>query len=119
LFDTNQFSRGEFTIMNKEVTEHLEVALNQVRALFLKGVTRIEAIKPGEKVPATDLAAELAAEQGQTGPQLYPLIKVLLNNYPGVIIRRGAHGGIYRPLATETQELDKPATNADDTVVQE
>jgi hypothetical protein len=104
LFDTNQFCLGEFTIMNKEVTEHLEVALNQIRTLFTKAAARIEAIKPGEKIPATDLAAELAAEQGQTGPQVYPTLLIFVKGYPGVEVRRGAHGGICRPLLSAPRE---------------
>lgn len=84
--------------MNQKVQEHIDAALNDVRGLFMKAVDRIEAIKPGEKIPATQLAEDLAKERGMTGPQLYPTLKVLLDNYPGVVIRRGAHGGIFRPL---------------------
>lgn len=97
--------------MNKEVMEHIEAALNEVRSLYMKAATRIEAIKPGEKIPATELAAELAKEQGQTGPQLYPTLKILTDNYPGVVIRRGAHGGIYRPLPTPAVDITVPPTN--------
>ena len=95
--------------MNKEVLEHIEAALSEVRALYMKAATRIEAIPPGGKTPATQLAEELAKEQGMTGPQLYPTLKIMLDNYPGVKIRRGAHGGIYRPLpeaAVDTTALD-------------
>lgn len=97
--------------MNNEVTQHVEEALNEVRALFLKAATRIEAIKPGEKIPATQLAEELAKEQSpdMTGPQLYPTLKILLENYPGVDIRRGAHGGIYRLLPGEVKGQKKTA----------
>lgn len=84
--------------MNNDVVLHLEKALNEVRVLFLKAATRIEALKPGEKVPATQLAEDLAKEHGQTGPQVYPTLKILLEGYPGVKILRGAHGGIHRPL---------------------
>lgn len=90
--------------MNEEVQKHLEAALNEVRAMFLKAAERIEEIKPGEKIPATQLADDLAKEQNETGPQLYPTLKKLLNGYPGVVIRRGAHGGIYRPLPNEMQK---------------
>lgn len=102
--------------MNKEVMEHIEAALTDMRALFMKAATRIEAIKPGEKIPATQLADDLAKEQGQTGPQLYPTLKRLTDGYPGVIIRRGAHGGIFRPLP-ETA-VDTTVTATDDGAVQ-
>jgi hypothetical protein len=87
--------------MNTEITNHIESAVDAVRALYLKAATRIEAIKPGEKIPATQLANELAVEQGTTGPALYPVLKMLLVNYPGVEIKRGATGGIYKLAAGE------------------
>jgi hypothetical protein len=74
--------------------QHVEVALDKVRAIYLKVVARIDALKPGEKVPATELAKLLASEIGMTGPQLYPTLKFLLEDYPGVKIRKGAKGGI-------------------------
>lgn len=102
--------------MNDAVMLHIDEALAQVRALFMKAATRIEAIKPGEKIPATQLAEDLAKEQGMTGPQLYTTIKhYLLDGYPGVDIRRGAHGGIFRlPVATAPAAVDKPASDAND-----
>lgn len=103
--------------MDDKVLQHIEEALNEVRALFMKAATRIEAIKPGNKIPATTLAEELAKEQGMTGPQIYPIIKLVLDDYPGVLIRRGAHGGIFRPVAgtkiVEQPVLDEPTIDAD------
>lgn len=100
--------------MNDAVMLHIDEALAQVRALFMKAATRIEAIKPGEKIPATQLAEDLAKEQGLTGPQLYPILKqYLLNQYPGVDIRRGAHGGIFR-LPAVAAVVDKPVSDAND-----
>jgi len=87
--------------MDEKVLKHIEDSLNEVRALFMKAAVQIEAIKPGEKIPATELAKMLAKEQGMTGPQLYPTLKIVLDDFPGVVIRRGAHGGIYRPLPDE------------------
>lgn len=89
--------------MNQEVQDHREKALNEVRTFFNKAIERIEAIKPGEKIPATQLAEDLAKEQSPdlTGPQVYPTLKILLDKYPGVDVRRGAHGGIYRLLPGE------------------
>ena len=99
--------------MNQEVEQHINDVLDEVRTLLVAAATRIETIKPGEKIPATDLAKDLAKERGMTGPQLYPILKFAeyLDKYPGVVIRKGAHGGIYRPLPGET--LAKPATDGD------
>lgn len=77
-------------------SQHIEGALAKIRVIFEKASGRIESIKPGEKIPATTLANEIAAEHGTTGPYLYPVLKYLLEGYPGVEIRRGAHGGIYK-----------------------
>lgn len=74
----------------------VEKTLATLRPIFEKASTRIEALKPGEKVPATTLASELAKELGMTGAQLYPTLKWLLDGYPGVDIRKGAHGGIVK-----------------------
>jgi hypothetical protein len=81
-------------------TQHVEDSLAKIRVIFEKASDRIEALKPGEKVPATKLAEELAKECGTTGPSLYPVLKYLLDGYPGVEIKRGAMGGIYRPMPT-------------------
>lgn len=97
--------------MNTEVEQHIEKALNDVRELFVKAATRIEALKPGEKVPATKLADTLAKEVGKTGAQIYPVLAYLTVGYPGIEVKRGAHGGLLRPLP-------KPATpvvSTDDT----
>lgn len=96
--------------MNNDVMLHIDKALDEVRVLYLKAAARIEAIKPGDKIPATKLAEELAAERGETCPQIYPTLKILLNDFPGVWIRKGAHGGIYRPTA---EELAKKAGKVD------
>lgn len=99
--------------MNNEVIAHVEQSINEVRSLYLKAATRIEAIKPGEKIPATQLAEDLAKEYGKTGPQIYPILLLLIKNYPGVVVRKGAHGGICRelPAATpvvKTSTADQP-----------
>ena len=97
---------------------HVEDALNKIRLIFKKAQNRIDAIKPGEKIPATALAEELAKEHGTTGPALYPTIKFLLDGYPGVEIKRGAHGGICRPLpATAPPVTVKVTEDVEDVVV--
>jgi hypothetical protein len=105
--------------MNQEVTQHIEEALNEIRSLFVKAATRIEALKPGEKIPATALAEDLARNiiqadgKPMTGPQLYPTLKVLFKGYPGVEIARGAHGGIKR-LPVATAPTAQPTADAED-----
>jgi hypothetical protein len=76
--------------------QHLEDALSKIRPIFEKAMERIDALKVGEKIPATKLADDLAKEVGMTGPSLYPTLKFLLDGYPGVDIRKGAHGGIIK-----------------------
>jgi|GEM_PF-6562988 len=89
---------------------HIDSSLSKIRSIFEKASTRIEALKPGEKVTATGLAKDLAEEVGMTGPQLYPTLKFLIDGYPGVKVSRGAHGGIERlpvPVAVKTDESDE------------
>ena len=77
-------------------TKHVEESLTKIRAIFEKASQRIEDLKKDEKIPATKLAEDLAVEFATTGPALYPVLKYLLNGYPGVDIKRGAHGGIIK-----------------------
>lgn len=74
--------------------QHIETALGKVRAIYEKASERIEALKTGEKVPATQLAKELALEFDTTGPALYPVLKILFDGYPGIVIKKGAQGGL-------------------------
>jgi hypothetical protein len=85
-----------------DTKQHLENALAKIRPIFEKAMERIDALKPGEKIPATKLADDLAKEVGMTGPALYPTLKFLFEGYPGVDVKRGAHGGIVKldPNAT-------------------
>lgn len=76
--------------------KHIEDSLNKIRIIFEKASQRIEDLNKDEKVPATKLAEDLAKEVGMTGPQLYPTLKFLFDGYPGVEIKRGAHGGIVK-----------------------
>ena len=41
--------------------DHVEASLNKIREIFVKASERIEALNPGDKIPATALAAELGA----------------------------------------------------------
>ena len=83
--------------MNKNITDHINLSLKKIEVLFNKAAAVIEALPPGGKVAATKLAEDLGKEVGMTGPALYPIMKVLLNeDYPGVKIKRGATGGIIK-----------------------
>lgn len=78
------------------VEEHINNSLGKVRVIFERASDRITALKKGEKVPATKLAEELSPEFGIAWAQLYPILKIMFDGYPGVKILKGAHGGIYK-----------------------
>ncbi len=82
--------------MNETIKAHVDQVLDDIRGIYLQAVERIEALRPGEKLPATSLAEDLARGLGLTGPQLYPIVKRLLDGYPGTTLKRGAHGGIHK-----------------------
>jgi hypothetical protein len=85
--------------MNQETQIHIENALGQIKKLFEDAAEVIEAIKPGEKIPATVLAEQVAERHGMNGPSLYPVLKFLFNGFPGILVKAGAHGGLIRPPA--------------------
>ena len=91
--------------MNRD--EHIDSVLNdKIRPLLEEASDVIEALKPGEKIPATELAKLIAERHGMTGPQLYPTLIFMIKGYPNRVVKRGAHGGIENPL---------PATDGKDT----
>jgi hypothetical protein len=79
--------------------KHIEDSLAKIRTIFEQASATIEALKPGEKIAATTLADNIAKTYGMTGPQLYPTLKFLFDKYPGVDIKKGAHGGIIKHAA--------------------
>lgn len=85
-----------------ETKEHIDNTLAKIKIIFDKASSKIDSLKSGEKIPATVLAADLASEftsasgDPMTGPQLYTTLKFLLDGYPGVDVKRGAHGGIIK-----------------------
>ena len=85
---------------NTMSSDHVDMSLAKIRVMFEKASARIEALKPGEKVPATELAKDIGKEYGLSGPQIYPVLKFLFDGYPGVEVKRGAHGGICKPAIT-------------------
>lgn len=92
--------------MNNDIQQHLDNHLNQLRVLFSKASAPVEALKSGEHIPLTKLSEDLAKEQGTTGPKLYPIIRSFFVDYPGVVLKNGAKGGVYKlPLnSTATKE---------------
>jgi hypothetical protein len=81
--------------MNKE--EHIDhVLTTRFRPLLLEAAEIIEALKPGEKIPATQLAKMIAERHDMTGPAWYPMLRMMLDGYPGVEVRAGAKGGIIK-----------------------
>lgn len=84
--------------------EHIESVWNdKIRPLLAEASDIIEALKPGEKIPATELARIIAERHGMTGPQLYPTLKFMIDGYPNRVVKRGAHGGIENPLPSNKQ----------------
>lgn len=77
-------------------SSHIDITLAKIKVVFERASQKIEALKSGEKIPATVLSKELAEEIGMTGPQLYPTLLFLIKDYPGVDVKRGAHGGIVK-----------------------
>lgn len=101
--------------------QHIENVLNtKIREIFEKAATRIDELLPGEKVAATTLAEDIAKGYGMTGPQLYSTLKFLFDGYPGVAVRRGAHGGIIKlaTVATDVSTTDNQGA-ADDSAQKE
>jgi hypothetical protein len=89
--------------MKTSYNQHIDMVLaTKIRPLLEEAAQMIEDLKPGEKVPATKLAAMVAERHGLTGPQLYPTLKMMFDNFPEVKVSRGAHGGIEK-LPTEVK----------------
>jgi hypothetical protein len=95
--------------------KHINNSLDKIRSLFNKASERIEALKQGEKIPATKLAEDIAKEIGMTGAQIYPVLIFLIKDYPGMQIKKGASGGISRlPIIEETAKDLAPTLVADE-----
>lgn len=99
--------------------QHIDnVIENKIRKIFEMAASEIDAIPEGGKIPATVLAEKIADSFNMTGPQLYPTLLFLFNTYPGIEIKRGAHGGLYKlpkPKAVEikTTEVSVESTPND------
>ena len=98
--------------MNKQVELHIETRINDIRTIYLKAVERLEALKPGERIPSTTLAKDIAKEMGQKDTQIYPILLPILVGYPRFVRRVGAKGGMERLPDEVVQMATK--TNGDD-----
>lgn len=77
--------------------QHIDnVLANKIRPLMEEAADILEALKPGEKIPATELARQVAERHGSTGPSLYPTLKFLFEGYPNIDVKRGAKGGLIK-----------------------
>lgn len=76
--------------------KNVESALDLIRPIFEEAQATIDTMKIGDKVPATKLAQQIAEHHGQTGPQLYPTLKVFFDSHDELEVRRGAHGGLFK-----------------------
>jgi hypothetical protein len=133
--------------MYDDVKQHIEDALDEIRAIFMMAVDKIEALKVGDKIAGTTLAADIAAvitdktiadaianhklPAGTTanddklvkdfkvsGPTLYPTLKYLYTDYPYTSLKRGAMGGITKLARPDnTAPVTAPVTQEDDNVV--
>jgi hypothetical protein len=88
-------------------SSHIDASLAKIRVLFEEASEVIESLKPGEKIPATKLAEEIAKKHGLTGPVLYPVLKFLFDGYPDVDVKRGAHGGLCRKAASPVTDMSE------------
>lgn len=75
---------------------HIEKTLNTFRGWFHSASERIDVLKPGEHIAATKLAEDIGIANGMTMAQFYPFIKVMLIDYPGVLVKAGSKGGIFK-----------------------
>lgn len=85
--------------------KHIEDTLSKIRELYVAAHQRIEFMKPGQRMAATLLADELARIYGTTGPQIYPVLSLLLKEYPGIKVKRGPTGGI---IKLDKEEIPTP-----------
>lgn len=78
------------------VEGHIEKTLDNIRTIYKQAADIIGALKSGEKIAATELAAQVAKNYGMSGPQMYPTLLFLLKDYPGTTRKRGVQGGVWK-----------------------
>lgn len=84
---------------------HITVNVKRIEEIFQKASKRIDALKTGERLPVTALAADLGKEYDLSGAQLYPIISLLMYEYPGFTVYRGAKGGIGRIVNAKVEPI--------------
>jgi hypothetical protein len=77
-------------------TNHIDKSLEDIKIIFNKVSSYIDNMKSGERIAATKLAKDIGVEFNIPGPTLYPTIHFLLKDYPGIILKNGAKGGILK-----------------------
>jgi|688.fasta_scaffold1678876_1 hypothetical protein len=80
--------------MNSE--EHIEKSLLEIKEIFKLAAKHIDELKPGERIPATELARLVGSEFLKTGSEVYPILLFLFKDYPNTKIQKGAYGGIVK-----------------------
>jgi len=92
----------------------VDLALDLIRPFFDEAQAHIEAMKVGDKVPATKLAASIAERHGMSGPQIYTLLKFFFDSCPELKVSRGAHGGLLKIVPNTEAELTEVKSKAFD-----
>jgi hypothetical protein len=92
--------------------EHVTENVKRIEEIFKKAAIRIDALRLGERLPVTALAADLGKEYDLTGAQLYPIISLLVNGYPGVTVLRGAKGGIAKVDPATAKKVSEPIASS-------
>lgn len=91
--------------------QHITMVLrDRIQVLMEEASDVIQELKVGEKIPATKLSELIAQRHGMTGPSLYPILKKMFDDYPGVSISAGAHGGIKKVDESGDEEINNDDT---------
>lgn len=73
---------------------HLEEMMADVRKAFEYATVKLDGLKSGDRLSNKDLAEECANLIGKEKQQFYYTLRILLQDYPGIEIKRGRSGGI-------------------------
>jgi hypothetical protein len=85
--------------MDEQINQHLDLATQKIRQIFNKTSDRLEQVKPGETLTVGKLSSDVGAEVGLTRGQVYPILVMMLDNYPGFKRKKGSSGGMERLIA--------------------
>lgn len=91
--------------MEKDINNHLNNVMSDVNNIFELVILKIKEMNIDEKIPSTILAKNLSEELKLTPNCVYNTMLFLTKeNYPGVIIHKGAHGGILKKADADATE---------------